>query len=63
MNALRGKLKKLAMEPPFRLFVRSVFEGLTGCGLNSRIVGHFGPPRIPRRCALRGPAGAARRRR
>ena len=28
MNSLRGKLKKLAMEPPFRLFVRSILKGL-----------------------------------
>ncbi|HEY2155265.1 MAG TPA: hypothetical protein VGH33_06520, partial [Isosphaeraceae bacterium] len=28
MNALAGKLKRLAMEPPFRLFMRAFLKGL-----------------------------------
>ena len=29
MNALAGPLKRLAMEPPFRLFLRTLLKGLS----------------------------------
>ena len=61
MNALRGRLKRLAMEPPFRLFVRAVLKGVP-VSVSTRALWDISDrPRIPRRCAIRGQAGARER--
>ena len=54
MNA-SGWLKRLAMEPPFRLVVRCA-QGILGLGLHACPVGPFGAPRVLDRSAVRGQA-------